>query len=73
MNHQISPILPQPMCLSAFPISLFSTDLNSNHPLNSPTEREKKITFFFPIKAKIKRVKKEAAPLGIAATWNQIM
>lgn len=54
------------------PIFLFSTELNSNHPLNSPTEEEKKITFF-SIEAKIKRVKKEPAPVGIAAMWNLIM
>lgn len=55
------------------PFFLFPTELNSNHPLNSPTEGEKKITFFFSIKAKIKRVKREPAQVGIVAMRNLIM
>lgn len=56
------------------PFFLFPTELNSNHPLNSPTVGEKKNhLFFFSIKAEIKRVKREPAQVGIVAMRNLIM
>lgn len=50
------------------PVSLFSTELYSNHPFNFSTGG-----IFFLIKAKIKQVEKEPAPVEVVAMWNPIM
>lgn len=50
------------------PVSLFSTELYSNHPFNFST-----VGIFFLIKAKIKQVEKEPAPVEVVAMWNSIM
>lgn len=60
------------MCLDAF---LFSySPQNSTLIIHlTPLLSRGEITFFLSIKAKIKRMKKEPAPVGIASMWNLIM